>query len=168
MEEYEILSNNWWNNRLIVAVRSNHPDEVRRSLEAGDNVHFENDLAIREAARIGNIEIVKILLEFGSTLSLPNSVFAPITYAAAYGQLEMVKFLVGAGSRIPRFSVVSAAQNNHLDVAVFLLESDPEAEKFLLEDDSILDHIDMALGIEIPRYKGGIVNAFKVISIHEE
>lgn len=108
-------------------------NEVRAAIDTGDmhglsfilvwlgipaNV-LDND-AIRHAARVGNLEVVKILAKDPSVDPSDKHNFA-IRYAAGNGHLDVVKFLADQPSVDPESALPAAAYHGHLDVVKFMV-----------------------------------------------
>lgn len=127
----------------------NYKRELDEAIEDGDltrvRQHFElSDLAsdeyegslLHSAAEFGTLEIVEFLVESGADIDRRGGLFnaPPLTYAALRGKLDIVRYLLGAGSVLDirhtlRNPLLRAAARGHVDVVSYLLttEIDPHA-----------------------------------------
>jgi ankyrin repeat protein len=118
---------------LISAVTEGNAKAVEKLLGEGTNPNMENSFGptpIEIASRLGNLEIVRILAEYGANLNGhefgPGAV-TPLMVASSKGNLEIVKFLLEKGvdvnysSERGHTALEGAAFNGHLDVVNYLL-----------------------------------------------
>ena len=83
---------------LITSTNNGYYDIVKFLIEAGANVHFDHDLALRNAADVGHTPVVKLLIESGADVrALEDQV---LLSAGRNGNLEIVKLLVQAGADV--------------------------------------------------------------------
>ena len=83
---------------------------------------------VSKAAYNGNLEMVKILLQYGADVNAENSIgWSPLHMAAHQGKLEIVKFLVQNGSyvkdklnRTPLSPLDYASLKGHEDIVKYL------------------------------------------------
>lgn len=78
------------------------------------------------AADIGNLDIVKYLVEHGADIHIAHDV--SLRTASEHGYLDIVKYLVEKGANINDVDIYtkplsSASENGHLDVMKFLVEN---------------------------------------------
>jgi ankyrin repeat protein len=126
---------------LRTAVIENNPDNVKTILEANrkengftwnDEVddHIKN--ACRDAVRLGHERIVHLLLDEGLSADMKGGYYPLNYYAAAVGNLSMVKLLVGRGATIQQDQYSErddqdamriAIKGGHADVIQYLLEN---------------------------------------------
>ena len=78
------------------AVRKNHTEIVKLIVEAGVNIHTDNEYALRVTAGNGNVDIVKLLLENGAEVHANDDY--SLNIAAEKGYAEVVKLLLEAGA----------------------------------------------------------------------
>jgi ankyrin repeat protein len=85
---------------------------------------------IHVAAKVGNLEIVKALVDLGLDVNQRGGTFggAAIKLAASYGHLEVVRFLLQAGSELDvsepeRNPLFGAIHGGHIDIVRFLVEA---------------------------------------------
>lgn len=85
---------------LIWAARNGHAETVKALLDAGANVHVENDRVLREAARDGQPEVVKVLLAGGADMNaLDGAAMRAASWSASKGHVATVRVLrAAAGS----------------------------------------------------------------------
>ena len=68
---------------------------VKDALDAGANVHTEDDDALRLASHNGHVKVVKVLLDAGANVHADDD--AALRWAS-YRHLEVVKTLLDAGA----------------------------------------------------------------------
>lgn len=108
---------------LMWACKFGHDLVVKMLIDAGADVHKNNDVSIVLASRYGHDKVVKILLDNGADVSVCSlncvrTAFAnaqndvikllgahlpddtPLTLACTYGHNEVVKLLIGAGADV--------------------------------------------------------------------
>src|SRR5450759_4512327 len=88
------------NTLLILAVRENHLDLVKRLLDRQAKVGARNrygETALMFAAK-GNLEMVKLLVERGAAINQTG--WNPLIYAAWQGKTDVVKYLLEKGAEI--------------------------------------------------------------------
>lgn len=83
---------------LVTAAATGAGDAVARALEAGANVHYEDDLALRAAVFTGHEAIAGFLLEKGANVHAAGE--EALFYAAKRGDDETVSLLLGHGAII--------------------------------------------------------------------
>lgn len=80
---------------LVAAAAKGNADLVRAAIDAGADIHFEQDLPLRSAAFTGQLECMKILVAAGADV---GAQFHEALYAAAKaGDAAMVDFLLDNG-----------------------------------------------------------------------
>ncbi|KAK2370931.1 ankyrin repeat-containing protein [Trifolium repens] len=124
---------------LYVAAEYGYIDVVREMIQYYDladaGIKARNGFdAFHIAAKQGDIDILKILMEVHPDLSMtvdPSNTTALHT-AATQGHIEIVKFLLEAGSSLAtiaksngKTALHSAARNGHLEVVKALVEKEP-------------------------------------------
>jgi ankyrin repeat protein len=120
---------------LICAVIGNYVDIVYLLLANGADVNLATHhevTPLQHACRIGNPEIVKLLLKAGADVNHPGyEKFdgSPLTTAAAYGYKEIVSILLEAGAdpnmtdQKGQTALVAAAKNNNIEIVRVLLKA---------------------------------------------
>jgi ankyrin repeat protein len=98
-------------------------DGVRLALKRGDDVHHNNDSALRASVYYGHLEVVQLLLDHGANVHAQNGF--SLAFASKHGYLNIVKLLLERGASI--FSIyhnsLSYAVNaGHVEVSRTLLE----------------------------------------------
>lgn len=83
---------------LVAAAAAGSKDDVLKCLEAGANIHHENDLALRAAAMMGNFENVALLVEKGANVRAFYS--EALLFAAKRADYEIVEFLIAKGADV--------------------------------------------------------------------
>ena len=81
---------------LIQAASDGHTDTVKLLLDAGANVHAENDQALRWAASDGHTDTVKLLLDAGANVHACDD--DALRLAAFDSYTDTVKLLLDAGA----------------------------------------------------------------------
>lgn len=84
--------------QLVTGAATGMIDIVTQALDAGANVHFEDDLALRTASLMGNAPIVKLLVEKGANVNAASS--EALLYAAKSEDNDLVAFLLSKGASI--------------------------------------------------------------------
>lgn len=118
---------------LARAAGRNRKDMVLFLLENGFDISKDRGLALANACRDGNPEIVKILLEKGANKDIHRAALCPsggsmIVLAAEAGNLDVVKILINYGSNIrdtdaDKSTVLhQAAKHGHAHLVSFFLE----------------------------------------------
>jgi ankyrin repeat protein len=90
-----------------------------------------NEELLIEAAKEGNLEAIKFLVENGTSVNTWND--AAFYWAACYGHLEVVKFLVENGAKFSKnddWGFCYAAGNGHLKVVKYLIEQGITINKY--------------------------------------
>lgn len=119
---------------LLRAVKAGNTKLVKELLKSVDpDCAYYDDGEPRSslvaAARMGNMEITKLLL--GAKASVEYKARgdeSPLMAAANYGHLDLVKLLVASGAKVNRkisgdgTALIGAARGGHYEVAKFLLE----------------------------------------------
>ncbi|KAF3889298.1 ankyrin repeat domain-containing protein [Tolypothrix bouteillei VB521301] len=115
--------------QLIKAINANDIATVKTLINEGVELNSIYDLPpLARAASVGNVEMVKLLIEGGAdvNLQMEEEADTALTIAALYGQIEVVKILVEAGADVNigdcygTKAVAMAASNGHEDVYNFL------------------------------------------------
>lgn len=84
--------------QLVTGAATGLIDIVNEALDAGANVHFEDDLALRTASLMGNAPIVKLLVEKGANVNAASS--EALLYAAKSQDNDLVSYLLSKGASI--------------------------------------------------------------------
>ena len=149
---------------FICSIYSSPINIIKFLVEKGSDIHIKNDAALQYASEFGRTEIVKFLIEKGANIHANND-FA-FRISSEMGHIDVVKILVENGADIHVLndtSLKTASFNGYIDVVKFLICSDIEYFKnneiaikivkkhnldsifekyeFLLERNSIVDHI---------------------------
>ena len=137
------------NNDLMESIENNDIESVRNILRDGNNLDIYNNKygmsSLMYAAKIGNMEIVKELLDFGAkdfdfafyTACMEgywdiaqkfiengaNNFDIALSYAAIGGQLDIVKELINLGAKDINGALVSACEGNHIDLVKYFIEN---------------------------------------------
>ncbi|KAJ3300674.1 hypothetical protein HK104_008608 [Borealophlyctis nickersoniae] len=102
------------------AAQNGHVEVVRWCVEVrGVDVHLENNHALRISAVNGHLNVVKLLLEKGSTDK------EVLQLAATKGRLQVVRLLLDEGADVNALggkALRHAASSGHVDVVKLLLE----------------------------------------------
>ncbi len=73
-------------------------DIMRYIVSIGADIHADNDYALREASRAGNLEMVQYLVSVGADIHALND--NALRTACAYSRLDIVQYLVSVGANI--------------------------------------------------------------------
>jgi ankyrin len=130
---------------LMWAVLENHPNVARLLIEKGANVNAQTVVVIPDGitaepgATSANIGANGPGFYRARAVPTPSGAMSPLLFAAREGNMEMTRLLLDAGANINLQSangspsLVVAITNNHLQLALFLLEkgADPNlADRF--------------------------------------
>lgn len=88
---------------LVSAAARDDVALIRRCLDAGADINFEENLALRGAAFTGRLKALQELVERGADLHAKND--EALFYAAKRGDLEMTKFLLDKGASVEAIRV---------------------------------------------------------------
>lgn len=136
------------NNDLMKSIENNDIESVKNILRDGNNLDIYNNKygmsSLMYAAKIGNMEIVKELLDFGAKdfnfafymACLEgywdiaqrfidegvNNYDMALSYAAIGGRLDIVEELINLGAKDINAALVSACEGNNLEVVKYLIE----------------------------------------------
>lgn len=132
---------------LIEAVINNNLEAAKIILENNTDVNYINLLrtfdrknALMFAIENGNIDMVKVLLNFGALVnivplnSFNQNTFSPLMYAAENGNTQIIKILLGAGANI---NYEDHFKNTALKIASF--NSNKNAFKLIYEIEPTVD-----------------------------
>lgn len=87
----------WRADKVVLGPRKPINAEIIRELiEAGANVHANDDEALRWAASNGNVKLVNLLIEAGANIYANND--EALEQAVKYGHIEVVRSLIKAGT----------------------------------------------------------------------
>ncbi len=135
------------NQQLLRAVRDNNAKGVQRMLESGADVNSEDEqgTALYQAARLGHIKVVEVMLKFGISgegfinpnldieVKCPKGSpkrWTPLAIAAIEGHTEVVSELIKAGADVntrrgdnerPLIHLVAA--KGHLEILALLIRA---------------------------------------------
>ncbi|KAF9422751.1 hypothetical protein BGZ94_008499 [Podila epigama] len=104
-----------FNNTTPATVRA------KRVLAGGLNVQKDEDRALRYAVRGNDVEMVRLLLDYGANVHAfqENS----ITVASQMGHVEILRLLIRAGADVMGTPLRYAAENGHAEAVKVLCES---------------------------------------------
>ena len=125
---------------LIKAAEIGDVEEVRRLISAGVDVRdgrgvsSDNRMAIRTAARMGRLHVVKLLLEKDAEVNaMTYGGNTPLSVAVQAGHLEVVELLLKKGANANNIDTYGAlndaASMGHLNVVKLLLENGFDVNK---------------------------------------
>ncbi|HZW60855.1 MAG TPA: endopeptidase La [Candidatus Babeliales bacterium] len=136
------------NEQLLLLVQQGTPAEVEAALQAGAFVDFQDDqgfTAIMQASRLGNTEMVKILLNYKADVNLPNHLNdTPLKWAAYNGHLSTVKLLMRNGAELEARDVegntalMDAAGKGHVHVVEYLIKQKADIDAVNIRNESAL------------------------------
>jgi ankyrin repeat protein len=84
--------------QLVTAAATGALEMVKLTLEAGTDIHFDDDLALRSAAFTGNLETLRYLTEKGANVQAGGN--EALFYAAKRRETETVEYLLSKGARV--------------------------------------------------------------------
>ena len=98
-------------------------ETIKMLIEAGAEVHADDDCALRHSANNGHLEVVKYLIEKGADIHANND--SALRYSAYNGHLEVVKYLIEKGADVhteKNYALRWSACNGHLEIVKYLIE----------------------------------------------
>jgi len=135
--EVNILAKEGYGSSLIVAARYGETDTVRKLLEAGANMHVQDNegkTALNRAVEEDHSEVVRILLQAGAEVnSTDKDDMTSLMWAAVFGHTEVVGILLEAGADVNasddygRTSLTIATSRNHTEIVKYLLQVGADA-----------------------------------------
>ena len=137
------------NNDLMKSIENNDIESVRNILRDGNNLDIYNNKygmsSLMYAAKIGNMEIVKELLDFGAKdfnfafymacmegywdiaqkfiENGANNYDIALSYAAIGGKLDIAEELINLGAKDINGALVSACEGNHFELVKYFIEN---------------------------------------------
>ena len=133
---------------MLFAVRANNINELINLIEQGTDINWQDSkmegvTALHEAARKGNIEIVRYLLQNGSDINSKNyNGLSPLHIAAYCGENVIVNTLIAEGADLNAKAkdnitpLHTAASMGHTDTVELLINSGAEAHARSSKDGS--------------------------------
>ena len=121
---------------LIEAVKRNDVKEVKQLLNAGADVHAENNYALHCASVGGHAEMVSLLLNAGADVHASGD--SNLQLASMYGHVEVVSLLLDAGADVHAFfdlALGRASLTGHSNVVALLLNAGADVHTF--DDNSL-------------------------------
>lgn len=125
---------------LIISAKANDLDAVSRLLQAGADVHAEDDFALKYCAEIGNLDMVTLLLKHGANLHAQHDY--ALRWSAGQGYLDIVTQLLKFGADVDagkgtnlQSPLEFSVSCDHLNVVIKLLECNADMH---LHDDRAL------------------------------
>ena len=117
------INNNDKDYALAVACRGGHSEIAKILVKCGANIHYKNDMPLRDAVKISNIELVEFLLEHGAKANANNS--EALWLAAKQGEVGIMEMLIEHGAQINA--------NNGMALKMAVKEGEYESVKCLIE-----------------------------------
>lgn len=107
---------------LEIAVTENSFEVVKRLIELGADIHFEEDVAFIKSVNCNDERIMKYLISNGANINAQSD--QALVNAAKNRKFNIVKWLLSIGSRINHNVVSLAVINEDLKILQLLLEHD--------------------------------------------
>jgi ankyrin repeat protein len=126
------------NEKLLEASMQSDLLTIESLVSKGADIHYQDDMALRNACDAGNLEIVKYFVEQGANIHAAND--DALCGACGYGHLDIVVFLIEKGANIDSADGVPlmwAISHGHIDVVKYLLGKGVDLTK---QKDKILYH----------------------------
>ncbi len=123
MLEGQKIDQNILNNMLVEMAKEGSVQGVFMMSSKGANIHAEDDNALRWASQLGQLEVVRYLIENKADVHA-NDDWA-LRWTSRNGHLEVVKYLVERGADIHAqddYALRWASRNGHLEVVKYLTE----------------------------------------------
>uniref|UniRef100_A0A6C0AUX0 Uncharacterized protein n=1 Tax=viral metagenome TaxID=1070528 RepID=A0A6C0AUX0_9ZZZZ len=132
---------------LINAVVRNDNDMVTNILKTGVDVNYTNNNGVTPlivACRNGNLDIVRLLLDYGAMLQAPGSNFNALKEAAMSGHIHVVNELLDRGANpgwVDMFGmgIVERVKNNPEMVYLLIRKGTPQYTREDAERDGVLE-----------------------------
>jgi ankyrin repeat protein len=109
---------------LLICARERKVEFVKYLLDAGADVHADNDRALQWASDKGHTEIVKLLLDAGADVHARDDY--ALRWASDNGHTEVVKLLLDAGADVHAYddyALRAASDKGHTEVVKLLLDA---------------------------------------------
>ena len=96
---------------------------VGLAIQAGADVHADNDYALHWASKYGHLSVVEFLVKAGANVHANNN--EALRWASEYGHLPVVEFLVKAGANVADndYALRWASEYGHLPVVEVLVKA---------------------------------------------
>lgn len=112
---------------LIVAIEKGFLTTIQQLINYGANVNNMDISPLHYACKLGNIEIVQLLLGNGADINLiNNSGNRPIYYACDLGNIELIKYLIEHGANFNDLNIIdnliNAIDNNDIELLKYYIE----------------------------------------------
>ncbi|KAI1088940.1 ankyrin repeat-containing domain protein [Rostrohypoxylon terebratum] len=107
---------------LVEAAKESDVQKVKSLVHNGADVNYGHSYALRIAARAGNLEIVKFLINSGARINSTTGGSYALCLAIEHGSFEVVKFLVDEGADV---NVVANIKSPLVDLDVEKYEWNP-------------------------------------------
>jgi len=104
---------------------------VKKAIEMGANIHYNDDEALGYACDSGNGDLVEYLLKKGADIKWEGDIL--LQNAAYHGHAKVVKALLEYGADVhsnDEYALRFAAQEGHLDVVEVLLQYGADVHKY--------------------------------------
>lgn len=108
-------------------IANNFPDTIQETYRTRGPMDFSDELKLMEAAKMGRLEEVKLLIEEGVDIRIQDAAgYTPMHWAAYKGHLDVLQYLAEQGADVNDKDLKSntllhvAASKGHLDVIKFL------------------------------------------------
>lgn len=136
--------------KLIIEVENNNIEKVKKLIKKGAKPSYDNSFSVKKAAQVGNIELLKLLIENGGDVfnnENDDDFKNALEYACESGHLDMVNYLIELGVPVNKeersdnydFSPIEyALENKFIDIVVRLKEAGENSQEYLSHDTPLI------------------------------
>lgn len=125
------------NEDMLQAVKNNDEVTLEKMLQAGADIHYEQDEAILNASMLKYLPTMEILIKYHANCRARNN--AIVSLACIGGPLKMVQLLFNNGTDLKSDNydtILKAAHHGNIDILQYIFDENPDDLK-MLQDYSI-------------------------------